>query len=370
MAENNNRKNKKIGIINHWQVNNYGALLLAYALEKTVLKLGYDVETISYLPDEVKYPWKTSIIKKIGFRTYIMRLIYFMIFIIPRHFSFSNFRDRMVTSTSVYNDKTICKLKDKYDKIIIGGDQLWNCKINYYNENNFLPFIKEKEKKVVYAASIAQDKMREDLVDTFRELASDFYYITTREKRAKEIIKEITGINADRVVDPAFLLSSTEWENLAAKDGKVPDNFIFVYQVQSDTELIEFAQKLAKDKNCYIVYCPFPLKKQIKCKRKPYISPEKWLYYIKNSRYVVTDAFHGTVFSIIFNKPFFSQISSYGKDTGSRITNLLEVFSLENRLLVDGKCDYINENIDYCRINKLIVQERNMSLEHLSSMLQ
>lgn len=370
MAENINRKIKKIGIINHWQVNNYGALLLAYALEKTVIKLGYDVETISYLPDEVKYPWKTSIIKKIGVRTYLMRLFYFMIFIIPRNFSFSNFRSKMVSSNLVYNDKTISEIKDKYDKIIIGGDQLWNCKINYYNENNFLPFVKNREKKVVYAASIAQDKMREDLADTFKELASDFYYITTREKRATEIIKEIIGINADRVADPAFLLSAAEWQSLSDNYDSITGNFIFVYQVQSDKELINFAEKLAKDKNCYIIYCPFPLKKQIKCKRRPYISPEKWLFYIKNSKYVVTDAFHGTVFSIIFNRPFFSQISSYGKDTSSRITNLLEVFSLENRLLVDGKCDYIDENIDFGRVNKLIVQERNMSLEHLINMLK
>ena len=87
---------------------------------------------------------------------------------------------------------------------MIGGDQLWNCKINYFHINHFLPFIQEKERKSVYAASLSQDKMREGFEDTFRELAEGFGYITAREQRAVEIIEELTHREVDRVTDPAF----------------------------------------------------------------------------------------------------------------------------------------------------------------------
>ena len=146
--------------MNHWMVNNYGALFLAYALEKAIMELGYQVETISYLQDEVRRPWKFSMIKKVGLITYLMRLGYFLVFILPRERSFRHIRNQMKTSAKVYTDRTAAQIGEDYEKVMIGGDQLWNCKINYFHINHFLPFIQEKERKSVYAASLSQDKMR------------------------------------------------------------------------------------------------------------------------------------------------------------------------------------------------------------------
>ena len=122
---------------------------------------------------------------------------------------------------------------------------------------------------------------------------------------------------------------------------------------------------------CKIIYCPFPLKKQIHCRRHPYLSPEQWLGYVKHARFVVTDAFHGTVFSIIFNRNFFSEISEYGKDTGSRITNILEVFSLEKRLLTDANARNLIDApfIEYAPINEKILKERSEAEQHIRNML-
>lgn len=368
--EGNMDKSKiKVGILNHWEVNNYGALFLAYALEKTINKLDYNVETINYLPDEIKRPWDISMIRKIGFATYFLRLCYFLTFILPRKNSFSGMRASMNISNDKYNNKTIKNIKNKYDKIVIGGDQLWNTKINYYNQNYFLPFIEEEKKKVVYAASISQPDIRKDLLPTFKELAGHFYYITAREKQTAQILNKHLSLKVPQVIDPAFLLTAREWGNLTIADNKCKRKFIFVYQVQSDISLINFAKKLADIKEYEIIYCPFPLKKQIKCKRKPYIAPEKWLWYVENAEYVITDAFHGTVFSIIFNKLFFSQISTYGKDTGARITNILENYSLQNRLLIGDNSKYIDEKIDYSKINIQIEKERSQSINHLLNML-
>jgi|GEM_PF-982513 len=361
-------RNKKVGIINHWMVNNYGALFLAYALEKVIERMGFDVESITYLPDEVKKPWKLSMIKKIGFLTYCFRLGYFIIFILPRKKSFASLRAKMNNSAQVYNDKTISNIATKYDKFVIGGDQLWNTKINYYNEVNFLPFIKEPNKKVVYAASIAQETIRPEILNRFTELANDFSYITSREVHTKNLIEKHTGKSAPWVLDPAFLLQREEWIALAKPDLSAPARFIFVYQVQSDVELIEAANKLAKKIKCKVIFCPFPLKKQISCTRKPYISPERWLWYVQNAEYVITDAYHGVVMSLSLNTPFYAQISSYGADTKSRITNLLDTLELSDCLFEGNSCP-INVEIDFKRVNEFIAVERECSLSHLSVML-
>ena len=218
---------------------------------------------------------------------------------------------------------------------------------------------------------LSQDFIREDFKSTFRELAEGFSYVTSREQRAKELIEETTTLKAPRVADPAFLLSAEEWGALAKDPPEKGEDYVFVYQVQSDVLVIRFAEELARKYQCKIIYCPFPLKKQIHCRRHPYLSPEQWLGYVKHARFVVTDAFHGTVFSIIFNRNFFSEISEYGKDTGSRITNILEVFSLEKRLLTDANARNLIDApfIEYAPINEKILKERSEAEQHIRNML-
>jgi hypothetical protein len=360
---------KRIGIINHWMVNNYGALLLAYAIERAVVKLGWQVESVTYLPDEIRKPWKLSIVPKIGCFTYILRLGYFLVFILPRQKSFSRIRAKMNTSKRKYTDNTIGEIVDKYDKFVIGGDQLWNTAKNSFNEANFLPFVSEKRQKVVYAASVAQPDVRPEILNRFKTLVEGFGYITSREDQTRLLIEKYTSCQAPRVADPAFLLSDDEWIALEDKDKNLHNDFIFVYQVQSDIELIDFVKQLASEKKLEVIYCPFPLKKQISCKRRPYISPERWLWYVRNAKYVVTDAFHGTLFSILHNTQFYAQISSYGRDTSSRIDNILKVFSLEDRLLINGQRQNDAE-IDFRKVNETKAHERDAANKHLQAMIE
>lgn len=359
----------KIGIINHWMVNNYGAVLLAYALEKKLLSMGYNAETISWLPDEVRYPWAFSYLKKVGMRHYFLRLGYFMVFILPRQRKMRSFRRLFANSQKEYRDKTIADVKDIYDIFVIGGDQLWNYKKEYFCIYNFLPFIEEKYRKVAYAASLSQDFMREGFAEEFRSLVEGFGYVTTREERGREIIENFCDIKAPRVTDSAFLLDAKEWRDLSRRPKDT--GYVFVYQVQSDVELIEFAQSLAKEKNLKIIFCPFPLKKQIRCIRKPYPSVEEWLGFMECADYVVTDAFHGIVFSLIFNREFYCEISEYGKDTGSRITNILEIYDLRERL-INGR-EYAQSikaaKIDWQKVNGIINKEQAEAEKHIVSML-
>jgi hypothetical protein len=361
---------RKVGILNIWQVNNYGAFFLAYALEKVISRMGYEAVTVAWSPDEVRWPWKPSMIKKIGLKAYIMRLGFFMLYYLPRQLAFRNIRKKLITTKKRYNDKTVCDIADIFDKIVVGGDQLWSTKPTMYNTNYFLPWILEKEKKVCYAASIAQPDIREEIRDEFVRNVRNFGYVTSREDWSKKLIKRYSTVDAPRVCDPIFLISPEQWRSLQIPDERLANKkFIFVYQIEITLSMIELAEKLSEDTGYEVIYCPFPLKKQIKCRRKPYISPERWLWYVDKAKYVITDSFHGLAFSICLNTPFFSQIALYNAPTSSRITNILDVYSLQNRL-VNNDNNYSKESIDWKKVNETTTSEKNNSMEHLKKMLE
>ena len=363
---------KDIGILNHWMVNNYGAVFLAYALERKLLEMGYDAETISWLPDEVRYPWKLSQAKKAGIIHYLFRLGYFLVFILPREKNFRAFRARMRVSAKTYRDRTLPGIAEEYRFFLIGGDQLWNTKETYYNRNNFLPFIRNRDRKAAYAASISQDFIRREIRKQFAQDVEGFSHVTVRETNAAELIEQETGFRPERVTDSAFLLSREEWAELAEAPVR-KKKYAFVYQVQSDGIVPEFAGKIAEKNGWDIVYCPFPFRCWIRCDVNPYASPERWLGMIANAEYVVTDAFHGLVFSLIFNKPFAVEISRYGQDTACRITSLLNLYSLQDRLLNKDSFDKLlkesPQGMDFEPVNRLILQERQRGEAALRKML-
>jgi len=360
----------KVGILNIWQVNNYGAFLLAFALEKAISRMGYDAKTVAWLPDEIRRPWKLSMIRKIGFKHYILRLGFFMLYYPLRRKAFKNIRRKLNRTEKRYNDRSVCRIANEFDKIVIGGDQLWSTKPTMYNINYFLPWVELREKKVCYAASIAQPDIREEIRDEFINNVREFGYVTSREEWTRELIERYCGVEAPRVCDSIFLLGADEWRLLQSPDLKQRGRpFIFVYQIEITRSMIELAEKLAADTGFDVVYCPFPLKKSIKCRRKPYISPERWLWYVNNAEYVVTDSFHGLAFSICLNTPFFSQIANYNAPTSSRITGILEVFSLQDRFVSDIN-EYSRGAIDWVRVNEIIENERRESMEHLKRMLE
>jgi len=309
-------------------------------------------------------------IRKIGIKLYVLRLGFFMLYYPLRSSAFKGIRKKMRRTKRGYNDKSLQKIANEFDKIIIGGDQLWSTKPTMYNTNYFLPWVKEREKKVCYAASIAQPDVRPEIVDEFVRNVRGFGYVTSREEWTRELIKKYSDVEAPRVCDPIFLLTEDEWRLLQVPDLCMQNKpFIFVYQIEVTLSMIEMTERISKETGFEVVYSPFPLRKHIKCHRKPYISPEEWLWYVDNAELVITDSFHGTAFSICFNTDFYTQVAVYNAPTSSRVTNILEVFSLQDRFVNDIDV-YSKESIDWEQVNRKIDVERSMSLEHLTKMLE
>lgn len=117
------------------------------------------------------------------------------------------------------------------------------------------------------------------------------------------------------------------------------------------------------------MYISFSLVRKLNAVYEKCVGPTEFLGLFKNARYVVTNSFHGTAFSINFNKDFFMELLPEEQKVNSRLTNILNVFNLRSRQIVDGENAYIDQPVNYEEVNKILKQEREKSLNCLQDIL-
>lgn len=329
----------KIGIMTCWQPDdNYGTQIQGFALQKYLEKIGNDVFLIQYHRFDdiltIKRPfWK--ILK--GLNPYLL-----MRFIKNKldsknqknETSLHNrnapeFRKKYLhLSQNYYTFDELKESPPKADAYIVGSDQVWN--IQYLQKNNlnahFLNFGKSETKRISYAASFgfSEDKLNEKFAMAVKPLLSCFDAISVREKSGLEILKKIGIKDAVQVCDPTFLLTPDEYLEFF-KDEKVvlPEKeYVFVYELSASSSLdIKKIKAWANKKGLDVVY----VTGHGKCTLEKRIFPSvpQWVKFIANARYVITNSFHGTVFSLFFHKPVavFS-LKGCAKTTNSRLDTL------------------------------------------------
>lgn len=344
----------KIGILTFQRTVNYGANMQAYALQKYLNNLGTDCETIDYTNeaiDKIERPISLKNQKSLkGFVKYLM---------LHRHQqrkwdSFNRFTQKnMKFSEKVYDKNNIKELTNKYDKFVVGSDQVWNTNITNKDYTYFLDFVDNNEKKYSYAASFGYSSIPESEVEKNKEFLNKFQMLNVREKQGKEIINSISDKDVEVVVDPTFLLEKAEWEKLAEENNKEQD-YIFVYMPNFTKEVFEFIRDLGKKEKCKIIFINDSIRKFRKMKVMHDASPEKFLGLLKNAKYVVTGSFHAICLSIIFERNFFYMLNegkSRNAKFNSRITNLIELAGIQDRRIVDGI--YVaKEDIDYKKVKE------------------
>lgn len=244
---------------------------------------------------------------------------------------------------------------NKFDYIIIGSDQVWNP--YWYPNIDFLRYI-DKKKRISYAASFGVSEIPLNLQNSFKNVLNNMAYISVRERAGANIVKDLTGKDVPVVVDPTLLLTKEEWLNVAKCPYwyKKEDYIIAFFLGDISKERQEQINEVSKNLKAKVIY---PLRDINLDWEK--IGPAEFIYLIANSRAVMTDSFHGTVFSIIMNRPFwvFDRRQSGLKSMNSRIDTLLELFGYQNRYIINNKCDLLNEetlNIDFSNVK--IIQER------------
>lgn len=318
MAENNKLK---IGILTFHYAQNYGAVLQCYALQRSLENCFSEAEVsvVDYKNQKIVYDYAIFHLKNKNFYRKIRSLIGGLLYLPQRIKCKSNFRTFVRKNLNIGSSNF-----SDYDAIFYGSDQIWNPEITggtdkVYFGDGF------NGTKIAYAAS---DGNSLEITEKIKNLLVGFSAVSVREKSSEEKFSFLKNFRS--VCDPVFLLSKNEWLNATILPKE--KNYIFAYKIGENPKFDDEAEKLGRILAKRVIHAVYvkPLKKFFYKKQKfvQGISPLEFVGFIANADFVVTTSFHGTAFSVIFEKPFFTlQIGSYSE----RITDLLKNVGLENR---------------------------------------
>lgn len=387
--------NKRIGMAINYDYPDYGGMLQAYASFRKIRDLGYEPEAInidavsgSIKRRKIKYFSKkifdASIVKEKG-RIVSKKLRIKLNSTLKQNFqkryeAFGNFCSGHFTTSVEYKSwEEMSEGCNSYAAVVVGSDQLWlpsNIAGDYYT----LSFVPNNVKKIAYATSFGVSEIPSDQTEKAREFLSRIDYLSAREETGRQIIKNLTSREVPLVCDPALLLTAKEWDEEVEKERIIKEPYIFCYFMGDNPWQREFVRQLKSKTGCKIVAL-LHLDQYIKTDEDyvdyaPYdITPDDFINLIKYSDYVCTDSFHGSVFSIIYHKKFFTFIRFNKKatlSTNSRIDTLLGNFNLKSRLVSE---DYsinklLEADIDYKLVDESVERLRSFSLEYLTTALK
>ena len=367
---------KNIAILTITDGQNYGNRLQNFALQEVLKKKGYNVETIKRITfrdsagDSIIVQHLKNTLKRIlGRPTTEHSLL--------RKKRFSKFNlDNIMFSNYILHDN-ICPsdLDDKYDYFVIGSDQVWNAGFRIIREDikNHLASFASKEKRIAYAASFGTDKIATGYEQFFKDELPKFKAISVREETGLHIVEEC-GAKAEVVLDPTMLLDVKEWLNFARKPVYVKEkHYIVTYFLGGrDNNVKEYIEQIADNRIVYNLDIESASEDMIDSKDVFSTTPDEFVWLIANADCVLTDSFHATVFSILFNKPFCvfeRKVINESYKIGSRIDTLLGMFHLERFRNSNCSIDVRPENYDTIYIDRVLKQKREKSIDFLKRAL-
>lgn len=355
----------KVGIITFQETNNYGAILQNYALQQALIQKGHHVRTIDYRSSYIGKPYRLAHLRNKGFFPYAFGVLGYLIYM-PRRRKCKKFRKR-IRYTDPVKEGGLGKLNEEFDLFITGSDQVWNPRLTGMDAVYMLNFVADKVKCNSYAASIGLSEASPSQKEFFYAFLHDFHYISVREKSAATLLGSILGREVAVASDPCLLLTREEWASVA-EGPRNTQGYVFVYQLGVSSDAVSLAKRIAREESLRLVFVPFPVGAFAVGRWDVGVGNAGLVGYIMNAEYVVTDSFHGTLLSIIFNKKFFTKISGTHAGVSSRIYDLLERYGLEERIIQSGM-DY-GQEISYESINDKIKMDREMSMQILDRILQ
>ena len=347
---------KKVLIVTVQKAPNFGACLQAYALWKYISDLGYDCKVIDLLR-----PYHSKFIHTKGFEPFFRKerswfLNFRIDYIRPFKRKFKNlFKKNIIKgdkgdefikgfSQKLFDEfnaricytKTYCSIKELYnnppqaDLYITGSDQLWNPTQPYALEPYFLTFVRHG-KKISYATSIGVSNLSKYVKSKFALWLESYDAISVREPEAISLLQPLVSQNINLCCDPTFLLSRTFWEGIAS-ERQVNEKYIFLFTVGDGSNVYDYTELLQKELNIPVITNKNDFKKygDYPFGIKHDIGPLEWLALIRDAEIVITNSFHGCVFSLLMHTPFRVSISN---NRGSRITNLLKQVKGKSLLL-------------------------------------
>lgn len=384
---------KKIGLAIVYDYPDYGSMLQALATQLTVERLGYEplaLNTARLKGDIAKRKYRyfasnvfdLSIVKEkskiVGKK--LRKLIDkgFASRHAMRVRAFEAFNRRYFKETRPFESwQDMAEACRDYDAVVVGSDQLWlpsNVAADYYT----LSWVPDEVRRVCYATSFGIGAVPAKYAALYRRFLSRINFLSARETSGQKIIRDLTGRDVPLVCDPALLLDADAWDAIATPGRLVSDKYVFCYFMGDNPEQRDFARRLADSHGCRVVsllhldqYIPSD---EHYADSAPYdVSPADFINLVKNAEYVCTDSFHGTVFSVIYHRDFFT-FKRFNKkaslSTNTRIFSLLDRLGLADRLFTAQEDPTADWHIaDYDKIDAVVADFRASSLKYLTDAL-
>lgn len=338
----------KIKTITCHDVNNAGASLQAYALQNYLTMKGHEVEIIDYKPIK-KVSYLKDCSPKCGSNFLLKTLYNILKFrqklnINKKTRLYKEFKEKYLITTkkSYYSNDELKEDTPGADVYIAGSDQIWNTYIrNGIDEAFFLDFAPDDKIRASYAASFSIDDIPEEYKEKMSTLLKRMDYIAVREISGIDILKSMGIYNGVQVMDPVFLFDKEYWSKFSNTEETPSEKYILLYDFDGNKDIVSYAIKMAKKYNMKI----YSIFKNKGCKYIKNMNPIKFVAYIRNADFIISNSFHATAFSIIFEKQFV--VFNRKENINTRMRDLLSLIGFNNRLINND-----NTEIDVIRYNQ------------------
>lgn len=381
---------KRIGIVTIVKVNNYGAELQAYATQRKLNLMGYDAELIDYLyyrnPGHIAeaesrpfypYPLKNRV-KELG-----LKLIDAIGRIRKtdaqkrREGNFDKFHSQhnRFSATRYRRHSELFGNPPDYDAYCVGSDQVWNPRCYTNLDAYFLNFAPAGKLRFSYASSFGVKNVPDSARETYARLLTQMDHISVRESSGVDLVRRLTGKEAELVADPTLLLNRDEWMEVAEPVEGLPERYVLVYELRALPYLMEVARQIAGHRGIKIVRICKDARSAVggddNVINITEAGPSHFVYLFDRAECVVTNSFHGTAFSVNFHRELFCVLSATATNNG-RQESLLARVGLTDRIIYDEQPRDPNQmpTTDYAAAEQKLSDLREESVRYIKRALE
>ena len=371
---------KKIGIITFHSSLNCGSMLQAYALQQVVNEMDdVDCKIIDFSNKSQKRIYSIFVIPR-NFKDFLKNIA-----TLPFYFKFKKSQDNhlkflhdhlILTKESFETEDELKQIDGVYDYLICGSDQVWNITCGDADDSYFLSFA-QKGTKIAYAVSLGAVSIERNTNDISKYIKyiNEFDYLSVRENKAKERIGKLTNKKIEILLDPTLLYTASYWDKFVSESVDKRE-YILYYAFSFPKEVNDVVQNISKRLNLPVLMIDaksWAFKGLFfkGFKLTDTYGPISFLNVIKNAKLVLTTSFHGTVFSVLYEKKFWNLKSSMNNSEDDRAITLLDQVNLSNRMISIHEIlerDLLEE-IDFEKTNKNLDILRMKSREFLQRAL-
>lgn len=376
---------RKVAILAPFRGANFGTILQAFALSKFLHTHKIDCEYINYtsLRKSTLLERVVKKLRRIFNNSHQTKLVEYNGIDDYSFMTKSPYREwqRIMDAFSnkhipyskvLYNDLTIKQANKAYDSYVVGSDQTWSLERNAQYALYFLPFVKKNKLLFSYAPSFGTTALNEYHKSLILKYLSRFNLLSCRERTNAEALCRLLQKPVSYVLDPTMLLNKKQWGELLEPISGLPQKYILVYALGEREDVSLFAERISQQQDIPIYYILTRPKYESKENVLSQLNPFQFLYAISHASTIITDSFHGTLFSINFEKEFYS-FYKRNTETGvlndnDRMDELLSTFHLHDRLIKynqDVKYSYI----DYKNIRSIVDILRQKSYEYIDQII-